>query len=151
MPNKDGQLFLQRAAFSASITQTAFLQVFKICIGQKKENDKTFSQRAQSSASLLHVVFCSPDVEHIVAAHQNLSQVSSAGAVDELLSVGQLQVHVPVRGHQESLVLVSPLQLHHDSLASESIEEGLGVHRHRRHPHLSFAFSCRSESSNKSL
>ena len=37
------------------------------------------------------------------------------------------------------LVLVSPLQLDHDGLSSESIEERLGVHRHRRHPRFSFS------------
>merc|ERR1719234_1833495 len=78
--------------------------------------DKIFSHRAplSPSAPLLHVVFCSPDVQHIVATDQHLSQVSSAGAVDELLGVGQLQVHVAVRGDQEALVLMSPLQLDHD-------------------------------------
>ena len=33
-----------------------------------------------------------------------------------------------------NLVLMSPLQLDHDSLASEAVEEGLWVHGHRRHP-----------------
>merc|ERR1719193_1070583 len=122
-----------------------------VFFGQNK--DKIFSRRAALSplAPLLHVVFCSPDVQHIVAPHQNLSQVSSAGAVDELLGVGQLQVHVSIRGDQEALVLMSPLQLNHDSLASEPVEEGLWVHGHRRHPGSRIALSCRSESSNKSL
>merc|ERR1719193_330813 len=76
-----------------------------VFFGQNK--DKIFSHRAalSPSAPLLHVVFCSPDVQHIVAPHQHLSQVSSAGAVDELLSVGQLQVHVSIRGDQEEVLV----------------------------------------------
>merc|ERR1719193_130067 len=114
----------------------------KICIFWAKQGQNIFRQgSSQPLAPLLHVVFCSPDVQHIVASDQNLSQVSSAGAVDELLGVGQLQVHVSVRGDQEALVLMSPLQLDHDSLASESVEEGLWVHGHRRHPVSRIALS----------
>ena len=35
--------------------------------------------------------------------HENLPEVAGAVAVDELLSAGQLEVHVPVRGNQEPL------------------------------------------------
>ena len=75
-----------------------------------------------------------PDVEDVVAPDQHLAQVPGGGAVNELLGVGELQVHVAVSGHQEPLVLMAPLQLDHDCLASESIEEGLGVHGHGSHP-----------------
>lgn len=95
-----------------------------------------------------------------------LSQVASAGAVDVLLGIGELQVHVPVGRDQEALwrdvyvlheqktlgkantrafqhvsylVLMAPLQLDHDCLASESIEEGLGVHGHGSHPEFGLA------------
>ena len=71
-----------------------------------------------------------PDVEYIVASDQDLSEVPSWGAVYELLRVCQLEVHVTVSGHQEALVLVSPLELHHHLLPRQLIEEGLGVNRH---------------------
>ena len=41
--------------------------------------------------------------------------------------------------HVSYLVLMAPLQLDHDCLASESIEEGLGVHGHRSHPEFGLA------------
>ena len=40
------------------------------------------------------------------------------------------------------LVLVAPLQLDHDRLAGETIEERLGVHGHRGHPESRL---CKSE------
>ena len=72
-----------------------------------------------------------PDVEDVVAPDQHLAQVPGGGAVDELLGVGELQVHVAVRGHQEPLVLVAPLQLHHHALTRQPIEEWLRIHWHR--------------------
>ena len=59
---------------------------------------------------------------------EHLPQVPCAVSVDVLLGGGQLQVHVVVRRHQESLVLVAPLELHHDGLAGQAVQEGLGVH-----------------------
>ena len=41
--------------------------------------------------------------------------------------------------HVSYLVLMAPLQLDHDCLASESIEEGLGVHGHGSHPEFGLA------------
>lgn len=37
------------------------------------------------------IVRCSPQVQYVVAADENLSQVASGGAVNKLLCVGQLQ------------------------------------------------------------
>ena len=65
-------IFAKGPPFSALSPQTAFLQVFKICIGQKSRTTKYFHKGLDPSTALLHVVFGSPDVEHIVAAHQNL-------------------------------------------------------------------------------
>ena len=71
-----------------------------------------------------------PDVEDVVAPDQHLAQVPGGGAVDELLGVGELQVHVAVGGHQEPLVLMAPLQLDHHALPREPIEEWLGIYWH---------------------
>ena len=40
-----------------------------------------------------------------------------------------LYIHVVVSGHQETLVLHSPLELHHYRLASETIQKWLGIQR----------------------
>lgn len=78
----------------------------------------------------LSVNIPAPDVEHVVAPDQNLPEVAGGGPVYELLSVGQLEVHVAVGGHQEALVLVTPLELDHHLLPRQLIEEGLGVYWH---------------------
>ena len=64
---------------------------------------------------------------------EDLSQGASVVSVDELLRAGQLEVHVAVRRDEESLVLVAPLELHHDRLPHQRVEEGLRVHRHVSH------------------
>ena len=46
------------------------------------------------------------DVENIVASDQDLAQVAGEGAVNVLLGVGQLEVHVAVDGDQVALVYV---------------------------------------------
>ena len=52
---------------------------------------------------LTPILFSSSDVEDVVAPNQHLPQVASAGPIDELLGVRQLEVHVPVAGDQEPL------------------------------------------------
>eukprot|EP00413_Alexandrium_margalefii_P049895 CAMPEP_0204610702 /NCGR_PEP_ID=MMETSP0661-20131031/61642_1 /ASSEMBLY_ACC=CAM_ASM_000606 /TAXON_ID=109239 /ORGANISM="Alexandrium margalefi, Strain AMGDE01CS-322" /LENGTH=94 /DNA_ID=CAMNT_0051622523 /DNA_START=677 /DNA_END=961 /DNA_ORIENTATION=- len=78
---------------------------------------------------LLHAA----DVEHVVATDEDLAQVAAEAAVDPLLGVQQLQVHVGVDGLEGALVLHAPLQLRQDQLPCEVVEEGLGVHGHGRH------------------
>ncbi|GMT16908.1 hypothetical protein PFISCL1PPCAC_8205, partial [Pristionchus fissidentatus] len=75
----------------------------------------------------VHFIVLSSDPQNVVASDENLSEVSSLGSVDPLLSVCQLQVHVAVDRHKQTSVLHSPLQLAHDFLAREAVEEGLGV------------------------
>ena len=65
--------------------------------------------------------------------HEDLAEVPGAGSVDVLLGGGQLQVHVVVGRHQEPLVLMAPLELDHDGLPSQAVEEGLGIDDAGRH------------------
>ena len=52
--------------------------------------------------SHLLVLLRSLDVEDVVTSDQHLPEVPSLGPVNELLCVGQLEVHVAVGGHQKS-------------------------------------------------
>lgn len=61
---------------------------------------------------------CVSHVEYIVAADESLTDVAFALAVDPLLSVEELQVHVAIEGDQGALVLHAPLQLHDDWLVN---------------------------------
>ena len=152
---------------------------------------------------LLHVVLCRSNVQHVVAADQNLGdnevirswvspntlEVSEASLFSiasgdlscELFTSPRLPVQEPSMyssvlasckfmypsdetkkpygrvsryctnkktlwkentrafQHVSYLVLMAPLQLDHDCLASESIEEGLGVHGHGSHPEFGLA------------
>ena len=51
------------------------------------------------------------NVENIVASDQDLAQVAGEGAVNVLLGVGQLEVHVAVDGDQVALVYVISFEL----------------------------------------
>ena len=48
--------------------------------------------------------FLTSNVENIVASDQDLAQVAGEGAVNVLLGVSQLEVHVAVDGDQVSLI-----------------------------------------------
>ena len=64
------ELFIISASLLYPYDRGSLLRI--VFFGQNK--DKIFSHRAplSPSAPLLHVVFCSPDVQHIVATDQHL-------------------------------------------------------------------------------
>lgn len=66
--------------------------------------------------------------------NQDLPQLAGALAVNVLLRVRQLQVHVAVNRHERALVLgLAPLEPHGDRLADELLEHRAGVDGHEAH------------------
>lgn len=59
---------------------------------------------AAAAALLLLVLLHTTNIHDIVAPNQDLTQVASEFAVNPLLSVGQLQVHVGVNRDQKSCI-----------------------------------------------
>lgn len=69
------------------------------------------------------------DPQHVVAPDQDLAQVAGELLVDELLRVGELDVHVAVGRHQPALVLgLAPLQAHDDVLV-DPVEKASRQHQ----------------------
>ena len=76
------------------------------------------------------------DVQHVVAANERFANVALALAVDPLLRVEELQVHVAVEGDECALVLHAPLELDNDRLVNQVDQERLRVDRNRLSIHL---------------
>lgn len=64
----------------------------------------------------------------------DILQLSAMKKRKELLHY--LQVHVRIDRNQESLVFLSPLQLDHNGLSGQIVEEWLGVDGHKLYSHV---------------
>ena len=71
------------------------------------------------------------NVEDVVAADERLADVTLAFAVDPLLRVEELQVHVAVEGDECALVLHAPFELDDHRLVDQVNQEGLRINRDR--------------------
>ena len=71
------------------------------------------------------------NVEDVVAADESLADVALAFAVDPLLRVEELQVHVAVEGNECALVLHAPFELDDHRLVDQVNQEGLRINRDR--------------------
>ena len=71
------------------------------------------------------------NVEDVVAANERLADVTLAFAVDPLLRVEELQVHVAVEGDECALVLHAPFELDDHRLVDQVNQEGLWINRDR--------------------
>uniref|UniRef100_A0A7G3AGR6 Putative secreted protein n=1 Tax=Lutzomyia longipalpis TaxID=7200 RepID=A0A7G3AGR6_LUTLO len=80
--------------------------------------------------TLFIVVIYATDVQDVVAADENLTEITCILTINVFLSVGQLQVHVAVHGHEVSFVLVPPFELHHHCFPGQTVEEGFRVDWH---------------------
>ena len=70
--------------------------------------------------------------EHVVAPYENFSQIPGFFAVDDFVRVGELQIHVRVRGHQKTSVgHAGPFQFHEDFLPGQRCQERFRVDRYR--------------------
>lgn len=96
---------------------------------------RTCNRRAYRSTAH-SAVFCGlgrdlirlADPKDIVTADQNLAEGTGAGAADELLCVGQLDVHIEVDGDESAPVLcLAPLEAHDDILVDEALKQRPGV------------------------
>ena len=71
------------------------------------------------------------NVEDVVAADERLADVTLAFAVDPLLRIEELQVHVAVEGDECALVLHAPFELDDHRLVDQVNQEGLWINRDR--------------------
>ena len=70
--------------------------------------------------------------EHVIAPYENFSQIPGFFAVDDFVRVGELQIHVRVRGHQKTSVgHAGPFQFHEDFLPGQRCQERFRVDRYR--------------------
>ena len=69
------------------------------------------------------------NVEHIVAADERFADVTFAFAVDPLLRVEELQIHVAIESDECALVLHAPFQLDDHWLVDQVNQEGLRINR----------------------
>ena len=83
----------------------------------------------QNYRSDLLNALCVANVEDIVAADERLADVTFALAVDPLLRIEELQVHVAVEGDECALVLHAPFKLDNHGLVDQVNQEGLRINR----------------------
>ena len=69
------------------------------------------------------------NVEDIVAADERLADVTLAFAVDPLLRIEELQIHVAVEGDECALVFHAPFKLDNHGLVDQVNQEGLRINR----------------------
>lgn len=87
-----------------------------LCYDQPKSDSSSFHLNVVRRSIHLNA-FCSRYPEHVVAPYQDLSQRTCLFAIDKLLCIVQLDVHVRVYTDQHALILgLSPLQAYNDFL-----------------------------------
>ncbi len=89
-------------------------------------------------------LFNTSNVKNVITPDENFAQTSGTRSVDKFFGLSELEVHVAVGRDEEPFVLVAPLQLDHDNLAQQAVEEGLRVHDGRTHLEGSLVY-CSSE------
>eukprot|EP00632_Arachnochrysis_sp_CCMP2950_P014885 CAMPEP_0185698932 /NCGR_PEP_ID=MMETSP1164-20130828/6621_1 /TAXON_ID=1104430 /ORGANISM="Chrysoreinhardia sp, Strain CCMP2950" /LENGTH=132 /DNA_ID=CAMNT_0028365861 /DNA_START=127 /DNA_END=521 /DNA_ORIENTATION=- len=75
-----------------------------------------------------------PQIEDVVTSDEHLAELARQLAVDELLRLAELEVHVRVDRDEPPLVLHAPLELHEDDLPGEVVQERLRVDDRHRAP-----------------
>eukprot|EP00558_Chaetoceros_sp_UNC1202_P000949 CAMPEP_0197258904 /NCGR_PEP_ID=MMETSP1429-20130617/83242_1 /TAXON_ID=49237 /ORGANISM="Chaetoceros sp., Strain UNC1202" /LENGTH=155 /DNA_ID=CAMNT_0042723093 /DNA_START=27 /DNA_END=494 /DNA_ORIENTATION=- len=74
-----------------------------------------------------------PDIEHVVTANEDFSQLACELSVNVLFGFEKLQVHVGIGRGEFALVLLAPLEFHPHRFSCEFFEEGLWVDNQMAH------------------